>query len=63
MEPETPTMSTPEQRVIHCAIAWRETEKSAIGAPEGEKSTANERHSEAKRNLRKAVDHLTRGKP
>jgi hypothetical protein len=56
-------MSKAEQRVIHCAIAWRETEKSAMGASEGEKNAANRKHGEAKRNLRAAVDRLTGGKP
>jgi hypothetical protein len=63
MEPETLSMSKAEQRVIHCAIAWRETEKSAMGASEGEKNAANRKHGEAKRNLRAAVDRLTGGKP
>lgn len=53
-------MSTLEQRVIHCAIAWRETEKSAIGAPEGEKNAVNRKHGEAKRKLRAAIDRLLR---
>jgi hypothetical protein len=56
-------MSTPEQRVLHCAMAWRETEKNAMCAAEGEKNAANRKHGEAKRNLRAAVDHLTGGKP
>jgi hypothetical protein len=53
-------MAELEQRVIHYARVWRETEKSAMCATEGSKSTANKKHGEAKANLRDAVDRLTR---
>ncbi|MGZ4872757.1 MAG: hypothetical protein ACXV99_12735 [Candidatus Angelobacter sp.] len=52
-----------EQRVLHYARVWRETEKSAMCATEGQKNSANRRHGEAKANLRDAIDRLTRSDP
>jgi hypothetical protein len=51
------------ERVIHYARKWRETEKSAMCATEGQKNFANKRHGEAKAKLRDAVDRLTRSAP
>lgn len=53
-------MAELRERVIHYARVWRETEKSAMCADEGEKNIANKKHGEAKARLRDAVDRLTR---
>jgi hypothetical protein len=56
-------MTTKMERVLRYAIDLVAAERFAQGAPVGQKSAANERHDEAKRRLRQAVDTLTGGKP
>jgi hypothetical protein len=55
-------MSTLEQRVLHFAQVWRETEKTAISAAEGKKNAANRAHHQATASLREAVDSLAKSK-
>lgn len=53
-------MATPEEKVVHYARVWRETEKTAMRATEGQKNAANKEHGKAKADLRDAVDRLNR---
>jgi hypothetical protein len=55
-------MSKLEQRVLHFAQVWRETEKTAIGAAEGKKNAANRAYHQATASLREAVDSLAKSK-
>jgi hypothetical protein len=57
------TPSTPEDKVVHCAINWRRTEKAAIAAPVNEQPNAQRQHYRAKMSLREAVDALLRRQP
>lgn len=56
MVAQSKSSATPGEKIVHCAQAWRHTEKQVIGATPAEKPEANRKHFRAKQDLREACD-------